>query len=177
MRDVSDAFLLQTAEISGGLIGLFLIGVFFYVETGFRRLGPGGGAFEDYFRASTKIVMLLFAIPLVLSLTLVVLEPGWSRVIFVLLCVLLVAANFDTASQMRDVQRVLHSPALYVTEVVGTIGVVILVSIPWILGGLDPTREDLAWSILVSFAIAFISVFALVISVFDVSRAHREARG
>jgi hypothetical protein len=54
---------------------------------------------------------------------------------------------------------------------------VILVSIPWILGGLDPTREDLAWSILVSFAIAFISVFALVISVFDVSRAHREARG
>jgi hypothetical protein len=38
MREVSDAFLLNVAEVSATLIGLFLIGVFFYVETGFRRL-------------------------------------------------------------------------------------------------------------------------------------------
>jgi hypothetical protein len=29
------------AEISATLMGLFLVGVFFYVETGFRRLAPG----------------------------------------------------------------------------------------------------------------------------------------
>jgi hypothetical protein len=39
MRDVSDDFLLNVAEVSATLIGLFLVGVFFYVETGFRRLG------------------------------------------------------------------------------------------------------------------------------------------
>lgn len=35
MRQVSDAFLLSMAEVSAGLIGLFLVGMFFYVETGF----------------------------------------------------------------------------------------------------------------------------------------------
>ena len=37
MRQVSDAFLLNMAEVSGTLIGLFLVGVFFYVDSGFRR--------------------------------------------------------------------------------------------------------------------------------------------
>ena len=38
MRQVSDAFLLNMAEVSATLIGLFLVGVFFYIETGLRRL-------------------------------------------------------------------------------------------------------------------------------------------
>jgi hypothetical protein len=38
VQEVSDAFLLNMAEVSATLIGLFLVGVFFYVETGFRRL-------------------------------------------------------------------------------------------------------------------------------------------
>jgi hypothetical protein len=63
MREVSDAFLLQMAEVSGGLIGLFMVGVFFFVETGFqtgfRRLGAAREIFEPYFRASTRIVLLL----------------------------------------------------------------------------------------------------------------------
>jgi hypothetical protein len=174
VREVSDSFLLQMAEVSAGLIGLFLVGVFFYVETGFRRLGSEREVFEDYFAASTKIVMILFAIPMVLSLTLVVLDPGWSRVIFVLLCVGLVAANVDTAGQIRDVQRVTRSSTLFVNEVVGTVGVAALITLPWILGGLDPTREDLTWSILISFGVAFISVLALVMSVFDVAKAQRQ---
>jgi hypothetical protein len=42
MRDVSDAFLLNVAEVSATLLGLFLVGVFFYVEIGLgRRLEPG----------------------------------------------------------------------------------------------------------------------------------------
>jgi hypothetical protein len=38
MREVSDEFLLNMAEVSATLIGLFFVGVFFYVEIGFRRL-------------------------------------------------------------------------------------------------------------------------------------------
>ena len=38
MREVSDAFLLNMAEVSAALIGLFMVGIFFFADTGFRRL-------------------------------------------------------------------------------------------------------------------------------------------
>jgi polar amino acid transport system substrate-binding protein len=41
---------------------------------------------------------------------------------------------------------------------------------PWALGGLHPTREDLAWAILLSFAAGFLSIGAVVISAFDIAR-------
>ena len=55
MKPVSDAFLLNMAEVSATLIGLFLVGVFFYVETGFRRLEPDArAAMEPYMRSGTR---------------------------------------------------------------------------------------------------------------------------
>ena len=54
MREVSDAFLLNMAEISAGLIGLFLVGVFFYMESGLRRAGPARDVFEPYLRSGTR---------------------------------------------------------------------------------------------------------------------------
>ena len=35
MREVSDDFLLNMAEVSAALIGLFMVGVFFFADTGF----------------------------------------------------------------------------------------------------------------------------------------------
>ena len=101
MKPVSDAFLLNVAEVSATLIGLFLVGVFFYVETGFRRLEHAREIFEPYFRLSTRIVLALYTLPLGLSLTLVVLEPLWNRLLFLLLSVLLVVANVDTLLRIR----------------------------------------------------------------------------
>jgi len=98
-------------------------------------------------------------------------------VLFLLLCVVLVAANVDTAKGVRDVREMTESSTLYLNEIAGTVGVVFLVALPWILGGLDPSREDLAWSILISFATAFVSVLALVMSVFDVAKAQRAGEG
>jgi hypothetical protein len=57
---------------------------------------------------------------------------------------------------------------LVATEIVGTIGVVLLVTLPWILGGLEPSREDLTWSILLAFATGFIGIWAMVLTAFDV---------
>jgi hypothetical protein len=170
MREVCDAFLLNMAEVSAGLIGLFLVGMFFYVETGFRQLGPVRSVVESYFRASTRIVMLLFAIPLALSLTLVVLETVWTAVLFGIMSVALVVANVDTAIQILAVHRVTRSTAMLANEVLGSIGVVFIVLLPWVLGGIDPTREDFTWAILVSFAIAFLSLMTVVLSVFDLAR-------
>jgi hypothetical protein len=177
MREVSDSFLLQMAEVSGGLFGLFLVGMLFFVESGFRNLGRERDIVIPYFRASTRIVLLLFAIPLGVSFTLVVLEPVWSTVLFAVLSVLLVAANVDTALRIPSVHRETGSRVLQLNEIAGTIGVAILVVLPWILGGIDPSREDLTWAILVSFATAFLSLATTVLSAFDLAMSPREGGG
>lgn len=96
MRPVTDAFLLNMAEVSATLIGLFFVGVFFYVDSGLRRLEHVRAVFEPYLRAGTRITLIVFAIPLSLSLSLVALEIVWSRILFVLLSLTLIAANVDT---------------------------------------------------------------------------------
>jgi hypothetical protein len=170
MREVSDAFLLNMAEVSGALLGLFVVGMLFYAETGFRGLERGGGRHvEAYFRASTRIVLLLFGLPLALSLTLVVLDPGWSVALFALLSLSLLAANVDTVRRIRAVKRHTGSLTLVLNEVAGSAAVVVLVLLPWLLGGIDPTREDLTWAILLSFGSAVASVFVLVLSIFDLA--------
>jgi hypothetical protein len=173
VRSVSDAFLLNMAEVSATLLGLFLVGMFFYVETGFRRL-PGREVVEPYFRAGTRIVLILFAIPLGLSLTLVVLTLNWNRVLFALMSVMLLAANIDSLKRMRPLAQSGASKTLIVNELVGTAAVVALAVTPWALGGLHPNREDLTWAILLSFAAGFLSVGSTVLSVFDAGQEASE---
>ena len=170
MRPVSDAFLLNMAEVSATLIGLFLVGIFFYAETGFRQVEEARDVWVSYFRAGTRIVLILYALPLLLSLTLVSLGLNWNRVLFALLSLMLLAANVDSIVRVRAVARLNGSTALLVNEVLGTAAVLALVVLPWALGGLHPTREDLTWAILLSFASGFLSVGAIVMSVFDTAK-------
>jgi hypothetical protein len=135
VRQVSDAFLLNMAQVSATLIGLFLVGVFFYVEGGLHRWGHAREVVEPYFRAGTRITLIDFAIPLGLSLTLVVLEPVWSRVLFLLLSLLLLVASVDTASRIRGLAKVTGSMALVVNEVVTDAISLVMVATPWVLGG------------------------------------------
>jgi hypothetical protein len=111
--------------------------------------------------------------PLMLSLGLVALGINWNRVLFALLSVLLIGANIDTALRIWSVAKVTGSTALLVNEVLGSVAVLTLVVLPWALGGFHPTREDLTWAILLSFASGFLSVSALVLSVFDTARFER----
>lgn len=55
-------------------------------------------------------------------------------------------------------------------EIVATASTVLLSVLPWALGGVRPTREDLTWAILLSFATGFLSICTTVMSVFDMSR-------
>src|SRR5688572_15261831 len=169
MREVSDAFLLNVAEVTAALVGLFLVGVFFFVERGFRGWQESE-AVQRYFRSGTRIVLILFAMPLLLSMTLVAMEPVWSHLLFFALSVMLVAANVDSFRRVQAISRLRSSSTLVLNELVGTAIVVLIVLLPWILGGIDPGREDLAWSILLSFACGFISVSALVLSAYDFAR-------
>jgi hypothetical protein len=166
MREVSDQFLLNVAEVSATLVGLFLVGVFFFVETGFR--GRQREALEPYFRSGTRIVLIVFSIPILLSLTLVAMKPVWSHLLFAVLSLLLIAANVDSFRRVWGVADT--SPALLINELLGTAAAVLIVVLPWILGGIDPSREDLTWSIVLAFATGFLSVSALVLSAYDVER-------
>jgi hypothetical protein len=158
------------AEVSGTLIGLFLVGVFFYVETGFRRLDRARAAFEPYLRAGTRITLIVFAIPLGLSLSLVALDLAWSRALFAILSLMLLVANVDTIVRIGETTRVTRSWGLLVNEIVTTLLSVTLIVLPWILGGLHPGRQDLTWAIVLAFAAGFLSICATVLSVFDMAR-------
>jgi hypothetical protein len=57
-----------------------------------------------------------------------------------------------------------RSGVLVANELMGSVAVALLVLLPWALGGIDPTREDLTWAILLSFGAAVASVFVLVLS-------------
>jgi hypothetical protein len=165
VRPVSDDFLLNMAEVTATLIGLFLVGVFFYAES----LQSGDRAHvisRSYLRSGTRITLIVLAIPLALSLSLVALEPAWSRALFAVLSVVLLAANVDSVLRLRGGTR---SIALVVNEALATVMTVALVTIPWILGGLEPSREDLTWSILLAFGAGLLSITAIVMSVFDVA--------
>jgi hypothetical protein len=170
VRPVSDNFLLNMAEVSAGLVGLFLVGMFFYVETGFRR-SRRARVIAPYFRSSTRIVLVLYGITIGLSLTLVALEMVWSRVLFAALSLVLVASNVDTALRSRGASSVTSSNLLALNEVAGTIGVATLVVIPWALGGLHPSRGDLTWAILIAFATGFLSICTVVLSAFDLAES------
>lgn len=170
MRQISDAYLLSISEVSATLIGLFLVGAFFYAETGLPRLGSAGAVFQGYLRAGIRITLVVFAIPLGLSLTLVALEPVWNRVLFALMSLILLAANVDTVVRLPAVWKATRSIALLVMEVLTTAGVIVLVILPWSLGGLEPSREDLNWAILIALAAGFLSISATVMSVFDIAR-------
>ncbi len=176
MRQVSDDLLLNIAEVSATLIGLFVVGVLFFADTGLRRVRNTLGVVESYFRAGTRIVLVLYAIPLGLSLTLVALEPIWSRVLFVMLSLMLLAAKVDTAVRIRAFSKITGSSAFRLNEVAGTTAVLALVVIPWALGGLHPTREDLTWAILLALVAGFLSTGTVVLFVFDIARLEAAAR-
>jgi aminoglycoside 2'-N-acetyltransferase I len=171
MRHVSDAFLLNMAEVSASLVGLFLVGVFFYVETGFHRLTRSRDAFEQYLRSGTRITLIVFTIPIGVSMGLVVLELVWARSLFLVLSLLLVAANVDTAIRIRGVAGATRSKGLLLNEIVTTVLTIVAVVVPWVLGGFRPSREDLTWAVLLAFAAGFLSIGATVMSAFDVARA------
>lgn len=170
MRPISDEFLLNMAEISAALVGLFLVGMLFFIDIGFRRVTHHREDVEHYFRSSTRIVLVIFAIPLFLSLSLVALDLVWSRVLFVVLSLLLIAANLDSAIRIRPIARSYDMLELSVNEVLGTILVLILLALPWLLGGFTPTREHLTWAILIAFLIGFLSISAVVLSAFHLGR-------
>jgi hypothetical protein len=169
-RSMNESFLLQVAEISAGLVGLFLVGVFFYVGSELRQTLAGDGELDAYMRVGTRIVLIMYAIPLGVPLALVGVGAGWARWLFLGLSIVLVAANVDTVVRIGAVARETRSFALVANEAVSTALVVAVVVLPWALGGWRPTAEDLTPSLLLALGGGFLSTFALIMALFDLRR-------
>ena len=169
MREISDDFLLNMAEVSAALIGLFMAGIFFFADTGFRRLDQARrdrrarlpGQHQDRPCARCPPARPL-ARP---GRAAAGLEPGRVR-----------------AAEPRCSWRPTWTPPPASGPSPGSPGRPPCWSTSWRarprsldrrppvdLGGLHPTREDLAWAILLSFAAGFASISALVLFVLDVA--------
>lgn len=174
MNPISDDFLIAIAETSAALIGLFLVGMIFYIQTGFDRPERSRSVVEPYFRAATLITFISFAIPLGVSLTLVAGPIVWSRLLYMALVVGLIVVNFTTVRTVRECVRATGLRLLVMMEVVGTAVVVLMVILPLATGGLSPEREDLVPAILLSLGIGFLSTCVLVLTLFDIARFERD---
>jgi hypothetical protein len=174
VRPVSDELLLGIAGVAATVSGLFFVGVFFYLEFGIRsERGGGRPSVQRYMRAGTRIVLVLFAMVLLLSLALVAFDLSWSRALYVIMSVILVATNVETVVRLRSVRFAGRRTMLF-NEVAGSIGVLAIVVLPWAIGGLRPSREDLTLGTLIALATALLSVGAIALSAFDSAPAEVE---
>ncbi len=173
MDPVTDDFLMTIAGISASLIGLFLVGMILYIQTGFERMERTRDVVEPYFRAATLITFIALALPLGVGLTLVVLRVEWSRLLYVALIAALIAANVKTVDAVRACVRSTGLRLLWWMEVVGAFFVVAIAVAPLASGGFTPGREDFAPGLLLSLAVGFLSTCVLVLTLFDIARIER----
>jgi hypothetical protein len=105
VASVSEGLLLTVAQIAATLIGLLLVGMFFYLETGFRRLTTVQMEAGAFLRAATKLVLLLYALVLAVALALVAFDPLVVTALYVLLSVAVVAALVEMTVRARQLPR------------------------------------------------------------------------
>jgi hypothetical protein len=173
METVPDGFFLALAEISSALTGLFLVGIVLYIQVGYDKSERSRAVVEPYMRAATSITFIAYAIPVVVSLTLVSLPIAWSRWLYYGLVLGLVVVNVSTVATVRRVQREMKLRLLVMIEVVGTVAVALMVVLPLATGGLTLTRGDLVPGLLLSLGVAFLGTWVLVLTLFDIARYER----
>jgi hypothetical protein len=159
-----DDLLLALVGASATLLGLFIVGVFFFVDSPIRRSNP---QFESYLRTGTSIILLVYAIPLIAPLVLITAGPVAASILFAVLSVALFLQNIRTVYLLVRLPRGARYRALVVNEIATTLLSLTLVALPWVLGGLRPSREQLAASFILALVAAFVSTCAFVMSAFD----------
>ena len=111
MNPVSDGFLFTDAQIAATLLGLLLLGGFFYLESGFRDAGTVKAQGAPFLRATTKFTMLLYALVVSIALGLVVLRPIWVLSIYAVLSLGLIRALLEWTRRYRELGATLPCPS------------------------------------------------------------------
>jgi hypothetical protein len=174
VKPVPDEFLLTSAAIAATLIGLLLLGGFFYLETGFRRASTIAAVGGPFLRATTRFTLLLYAMVLGISLGLVVLRRPWLTALYIVLSVALVAALVEWTRCYRALRKVLPIPRAspWITWSAITVTLVW----PWAVDGWRPDREAMTATVLFAGALALLSTADLLLRSFDLVGWERVAR-
>jgi len=177
MRPVPDELLLNLAAIAATLLGLLVVGVFFYVETGLRRLEQAQEPFGAFIRAASRLTMSLYGLTFSVSIALVALKPAWARATFALAAAGVLLATLDWTIRSRAMGAIMGSAVWSpLVAVVAWIWVAAMLAIPWVMGGLHPSREHLTWAVLLTMLTALVSTLEMLLSVFDISAFEQASR-
>lgn len=171
MNPVADPLLLELAGITASLLGFFVVGVFFYVQRGlFPRAAH---AAQQYMRAATRTVIVLYGMALGAALGLVVFDSPWAGLLYLGMSIVLLWSVFRTS---LAISRLHHALEIRVIPQI-PIWLAAFASLvaPWIMGGTNPSREQLTLAILLVGVFAFASSASLVLSAFDISRLESSA--
>ena len=98
MSGTDDDFLLGLAGVSGTMLGTFIVGVFFYIDSEMHRRLAASEAADRYLRSSVRWVFTAYSIPLLVPLVLASLDPLWGALSFIVLGILLGLVALLTAA-------------------------------------------------------------------------------
>jgi hypothetical protein len=168
-------FLLGVAGISATLIGTFIVGVFFYIDTDLHRVMMATDAADRYLRSGVRWVFLVYAVPLFASLALAAFEPVWGAATFIALSAILALSTVDTSMRMLRRGSSGDSTLVVVNQWACTAAVVVLVALPWVIGGWVPPATAFIPSVLLALAAGFASTVGLIMRQFDATAAMADA--
>ena len=172
MREVSEQFLLGVSGVAATLIGTFLVGVFFYLDSPLHRARRAGSASADrYMRAGARWVFVIYSIPVMMPLVLAGLTEVWGAVVFVVLGALLLASTVETTVRLLRARAMEVTAGLVVNEILTTLAVLVLLALTWILGGWVPAAAAYTPSLLLAIMGGFASTTVLVMAVFRTARS------
>ncbi|TDC86935.1 hypothetical protein [Actinomadura sp. 7K507] len=96
MNAVDEEFLLGLAGVSATLLGIFIVGVFFYSDSDMHRRLASSQATDVYLRSGTRWVFTAYSIPLFVPLFLAAVDPLWGAIAFAVLGMVLTILTVDT---------------------------------------------------------------------------------
>ena len=91
MQEVDQAFLLAFAGVAGTLLGTFVVGVFFYIDSEMHMRLEVSEAADRYQRSSIRWVFTAYSVALFVPLVFAALHPLWGSLAFGLFGVVLLA--------------------------------------------------------------------------------------
>jgi len=162
-----EAFLTALSGVSATLIGSFIVGAFFYIDSEQHRNLTASEAADRYLRAGVRWIFIAFAMPLFVSLALVSMLPVVGAIVFIVFSLILVVSSLDTTRRILKKGDSGLSRGLLINHWFCTVAVGAIVILPWIMGGWPPHPEAYIPSMLLSLIVGFTSTVSLVMAQFD----------